>query len=74
MLARWYESLATAVDIIPFANLSKAQPTLEERAFIASTSAKYPAIGLSLYEKIKQARKLVMAVLQYNSTPWLKES
>jgi hypothetical protein len=53
---------------------SMVQTPMSLKEFIASTSTNYPAAGLSLYEKIRLARKLATAVLQYNSTLWLKES
>jgi hypothetical protein len=47
---------------------------MSSKEFIASTSNNNTTMGLSLYEKVRLARKLATAVLQYNSTPWLKES
>lgn len=53
---------------------SMIQTPISLNEFIATTSTNCPTMRLSLYEKIRLARKLATAVLQYNSTPWLKES
>jgi hypothetical protein len=50
------------------------QNPMSLKGFIASASENSVAMGLSTYEKVRLARKLATAVLQYNSTPWLKES
>jgi hypothetical protein len=51
-----------------------AQIPMSLKEFIASTSNNSATMGLSLYEKVRLARKLATAVLQYNSTQWLNES